>query len=298
MLNPTSRSLFLAGPAACALLLAIPSAGEAPRGSGAQNDQMTAVLWMQRSAEYKASCIQVFGQARRQLGPALADKKWTACIEQVGQKGMEDLPVAIIADVDETVLDNSAYNARLIADGKDFDSTEWTKWTAEQQALPVPGALGFFGAAHAMGIRVIYVTNRTTAEEDATRGNLKRLGFPLVEGHGEDLVLSKGEIGDKSERRRQACKSYRILEILGDNFGDFMPWPDPRKDNPQGDEVEGRLMEATRDARVSEYGALWGLQWFILPNPVYGSWESVLRAQSKDRHSLLRLQRRATKPKK
>jgi 5'-nucleotidase (lipoprotein e(P4) family) len=297
MRNIKTRSLLLAGPAACALLLAIPSTGPVATSAGVQNDQLNAVLWMQRSAEYDANCLQVFGQARRQIGIALLDKNWTGCLEQVGQKGLSKLPPAIITDIDETVLDNSAFNARMVADGTEYDAGVWKKWTEEEQALPVPGAIGFFAAAHALGIRVVYITNRKVAEEESTRRNLQRLGFPLVEASGEDLVLTKGEIGDKAARRRHVCKSYRVLEIIGDNFGDFMPWPKPRKENRQGDAVEGKVTEVARRARVSEYAALWGQQWFILPNPVYGSWLDVLAVQAKDRHTLLRLQRRAAKSK-
>jgi len=289
-MNPLSTRLrTLPGVASLVLLLALPGT---PRSVGEQHDQMHAVLWMQRSAEYKACCLQVYNQASQQLGKALGDRTWTACLEQIDQVAFAKLPPAIIVDVDETVLDNGGFNARMIRDGGGFQPAAWTKWCEEQQATPVPGSLGFLTTARARGIRVVYLTNRKTgAEETATRANLLRLGYPLVEDAGEDLVLTKGEVGDKSARRRKVCERYRVIALVGDNFGDFTVPVKPRKNQGHGEAVEAATTEKMRDACVAERSDYWGTRWFMLPNPAYGSWESVLLGQSKDKASLLRTQR-------
>ena len=139
---------------------------------------------------------------------------------------------------------------------------------------------------------MIYITNRKAgAEEAATRANLRRLGYPLVEAEGEDLVLTKGEVGDKTARRRQVCQHYRVLALFGDNIGDFTVPVKPREVDAAGEVAEAVRTEKLRHAGVVTRGSYWGTRWFMLPNPAYGSWESVLLGQSKDKASLLRPQR-------
>src|ERR1044071_4522525 len=72
------------------------------------HDLLNATLWMQRSVEYRGHTLGAFALARIRLDEALADRNWTAApAEQSG--AYQDLPPAIVVDLDETVLDNSAY---------------------------------------------------------------------------------------------------------------------------------------------------------------------------------------------
>ena len=70
------------------------------------NEQLVmATLWMQTSAEFRAHCYQAFNLARMNLDAFLDSHKSAK-------------PVAVIVDADETVIDNSAYEAFLI--GQNF----------------------------------------------------------------------------------------------------------------------------------------------------------------------------------
>ncbi len=84
------------------------------RSDGASNDNLNAVLWDQTSVEFKANALGAYALGRVRLDEALADKTWTAApVEQTG--AFQDLPPAIILDVDDTVLNTSAYQAWTIA---------------------------------------------------------------------------------------------------------------------------------------------------------------------------------------
>ena len=73
------------------------------------NDQMVmAVAWMQNSAEYRELCYQAYNVALDRVKAAVANHK----------KG--DKPLAIVLDADETVLDNSAFEAGLIGTDKEI----------------------------------------------------------------------------------------------------------------------------------------------------------------------------------
>src|SRR5829696_3327072 len=74
------------------------------------HENLNAVAWMQASVEYEASAMQAYRAAARQLDAALADPSWTAAIEQTADASK--LPPAVVLDVDETVLDNSPFQAR------------------------------------------------------------------------------------------------------------------------------------------------------------------------------------------
>lgn len=225
-----------------------------------QHDLTNAVVWMQTAAEADALRRQTFAAARAALDAALADESWTAADEQTGD--FASLPPAVIVDVDETVLDNSPLEARLIRTGEPYDKKKWRSWVEERRAEPVSGALAFARYARERGVTMFYVTNRDAGEEAATRDNLERAGFPVESA--PDVVLSRGENGavsDKSSRRAIVAATHRILLLIGDDLGDFTS----REGN-----VESRLQ------RVANHESRWGTRWFVLPNPMYGSWESAL----------------------
>ncbi|NIT55984.1 MAG: 5'-nucleotidase, lipoprotein e(P4) family, partial [Aliifodinibius sp.] len=73
---------------------------------------------------------------------AMEDSYWTAYPDQEDQD-IRSLPPAIILDVDETVLDNSPFQARMIKQNSSFNLQQWNDWVMEAKANPVPGAVKF-----------------------------------------------------------------------------------------------------------------------------------------------------------
>ncbi|MDC0669387.1 5'-nucleotidase, lipoprotein e(P4) family [Nannocystis radixulma] len=227
----------------------------------AANDTLFAVTWVQTSAEYEASALQAYAAAGHTLERALADKSWTAAVEQTGE--FAALPPAIIVDVDETVLDNSAYQARLIASGGQFSPDSWNAWIEERKGIAVPGAVELLSAAAAKGVRVFYVSNRDVTQAEATRDNLARLGFPDADDLDTFYFRDKARgWKDKSPRRAEVAKTHRVIFLIGDNLFDFV-----EKERPS---------LAERAAMVQDHASWWGSRWFIIPNPMYGSWDEAL----------------------
>jgi len=226
------------------------------------SDLLNAVLWMQRSVEYKASALTAFALARIRLDQALADPNWTgAPKEQAGT--YQSLPTAVILDIDETILDNSGYQAWMALKGTTFDPKTWNAYVNTVTSLPIPGALEFARYADSKGVKVFYVTNRTAEEEPATRKNLEKFGFPM--GGNADTMLMARKQPDwgsaKGTRRAHVARNYRVLLNVGDNFGDFV------------DEFRGS--EAERLKVLEQHKDRWGREWIMIANPSYGSFESA-----------------------
>jgi acid phosphatase len=212
---------------------------------------VNAALWLQSAAEYRASATQTYTVARQALDAALATPS--------------DQPSAIILDLDETSIDNSRFEARMVHAGKTYDADAWKQWVSESSAGATPGAAEFLAYAHSRGVTPFYITNRKADEEPATRRNLEKLGYPL--DPNQDNLLTKGErqewsTSDKSARRDYVASRYRVLLVFGDDLNDFI--------NAQGKTNEERLDLFRTNA------SKWGTKWFILPNATYGSWETTL----------------------
>lgn len=241
-------------------LAAALSAGCATATSDRAN--LDSTLWVQTAVEYDAVARSVYVSALGDLPRLLADSTRSAALEQLGD--FSGLPAAVILDVDETVLDNSPYQARLLVTGDSYSSDTWAVWVNERIATPVPGALEFTTGASALGIAVFYVTNRRASQEQATRDNLAALGFPLRDD--VDVVLTRGERpgweGAKTSRRQLVADEYRVVMLVGDDLGDFL-------------DVEGLSVER-REEVAERYREYWGERWRMLPNPTYGSWERAL----------------------
>ena len=238
-------------------------------------------LWLQTSAERQALCLQTFRQAASRLPAALANPSWTAAPEQqrMAPKAYRELPPAVVLDVDETLLDSGAYQASAILAGG-HNAALWDRWLARADAPALPGALAFVQRAMALGIRPVYVTNRRCSprtgiadqcpQQADTLRNLQQAGFPA----SDEQLLLRGEQpgwdGEKAHRRRFLAQRYRILLLIGDDLGDFLAG------------VRTDVSPQQRQQRISEWTEFWGSRWFVLPNPVYGSWRRALGSTPTD----------------
>lgn len=170
---------------------------------------------------------------------------------------------AVVLDVDETALDNSAYQLERQAYGLPFDLASWNAWVRRREAGTVPGAGEFVAGVRAAGGRVAWITNRDETVRDATRANLVSQG---LWDDGDRLCLRDRADSTYVKARRRAevasgegrCawegELAAVLAYVGDQLGDFPAAGEP-------------LPGAGEDA-------LFGSRYFLLPNPMYGSWVS------------------------
>ncbi|MDF3127285.1 HAD family acid phosphatase [Rheinheimera sp. 1928-s] len=237
------------------------------------HDNMNATLWYQSSAEFKASAIQTYQTAALQLPLAIADKNWTALTNQ--KENFQQLPPAIIVDIDETILDNSPVAAQSVLLNAGFDPKLWDQWVAMASAKAIPGAVSFVNKAEAAGVKVLYISNRecekrtgvndSCPQKNDTLRNLKAVGIEKVDA---SQIWLKSEqplwSSEKESRRLLAAKDFRILMSIGDDFGDFLP------------DVKKNITPEQRSTLVDTYQNYWGTKWFVLANPTYGSWQTIL----------------------
>ncbi len=231
------------------------------------DDNLNAVLWMQRSEEYRALSEQTYRAAADRLDEALRQPNWDALVPEERDTAAKGLKPAVVMDVDETVLDNSPYQARLIHDGKEYDEVSWDQWVAEKKAKPVPGVVDFARAAAAKGVTILYISNRAVHLKEATLANLREAGLPVADdsvflGLGTVLPGCEQNGSEKDCRRRLAGQKYRVLMQFGDQLGDFVQVV---ANTPQG---RGELLQ--------QYHDWFGERWWMLPNPSYGGWEPAL----------------------
>lgn len=241
-----------------------PTAAAAPAPA---DDNLNAVLWMQAAAEYEAAALTVYRAAADRLDAALKEGNWDALAPGERGNAAAGLPPAVILDVDETVLDNSPYQARLVLSGQEYDEAGWDRWVAEKKARAVPGVVDFARAASARGVTLLYLSNRAEHLQAATLANLRAVGLPVKD---ESVFLGLGTVvpgcehngGDKRCRRRLAGRRYRVLMQFGDQLGDFVG---VAANTPHG-----------RAELLQRYADWFGERWWMLPNPSYGSWEPAL----------------------
>ena len=266
--KPTSLT---APPSASTATAAAPTQPASATGVPA-NDNLNAVLWVQRAAEYRAVSQTVYRAAADKLDTALKEKNWDALVPDergytLDESRATGLKPAVVMDVDETVLDNSPYQARLVRDGKAYDEVTWAQWVAEKKAKAVPGAVDFAKAANAKGVTIIYLSNRAQHLKDATIANLKAVGMPVKDdsvflGLGTFVKDCEQNGTEKNCRRKLAGQEYRVLMQFGDQLGDFVQII---ANSPDG-----------RDALYDQYKDWFGERWWMLPGPTYGSWEPAM----------------------
>jgi 5'-nucleotidase (lipoprotein e(P4) family) len=210
-----------------------------------EDPRLFSVAWFAFSAEKEACYLQTYQLAQWKLESLAKEKR---------QKHL-----ALITDLDETVLDNSAWSAKVLLEGKDYPD-HWSDWEKAGKAPPFPGAVEFFQKAKSLGIEIFYVSNRLQENLGATLLNLRNLGLPQADSAH---VLLKTQTSNKIERRKQVLDKYQVVMLLGDNLADFEGiW-------------EEKLSPSGRLGAVLERKKEWGNRFIIFPNPVYGTWKDA-----------------------
>lgn len=242
------------------------------------HENLNGYLWVQTSAEFNALSSSTYRAARESLERAIADSSWTALPDQTG--GYQSLPIAVVMDVDETVLDNSAAQAQFILDGTPYVSATWRAWVESASAPALPGAREFITFAESRGVKVFYVTNRDAGEQPKTIANLNAVGIAA----SDENVLVVGENGwtsDKTTRRSEVAKTHRVVLLVGDDMNDFVS--------------TASLTPQQRVALAQQHALRWGTSWILLPNPQYGTWERALYPGITDDAAILRKKREEVK---
>lgn len=215
----------------------VPAPAAAPAPS-----QRNDIHWFRSSAEYRGLAIEIYRSASEHLPDLIRG-------EQAGLW-------AVILDADETVLDNSLNERRDADRGASFSEAEWAVWVRRRAATAIPGAVDYTRRVRQLGGKVVIVTNRVDSLCAPTRENLHAVGIDA------DLVLctSPGEINKNPRFQRvqngtaaPGLPALHVIEWLGDNIEDFPGLTQSVR---------------TRAAGYSDFG----VRYFLLPNPMYGSW--------------------------
>ena len=141
---------------------------------------------------------------------------------------------------------------------------------------PDPGAKPFIHRAERLGVTVVFISNRSEVYEKSTLRALERLGIRVANPEGRVFLKPKGGSSDKSARREAVAGKYDVLLYFGDSLRDFSESFQAKK--PGKDATTEDLLAAIKErgARVDEARSHWGVDWFVLPNPVYGEWEKLM----------------------
>lgn len=214
-----------------------------------------ATLYHQQSAEYIAACQQSYNLCK-------------IIIDQQLMNDSKHKPLAVVLDVDETVLDNSPYQAECVLENISYP-TRWDDWCNLAIAKPIPGALEFLKYAESKGVSAFYVTNRRDHLKNSTIKNLKDQGFPFSDSIH---VILRTKEASKEGRRLAIQQQYNIVLLVGDNLSDLSMLFD-EKTNEQ------------RNSKVGHIAKDFGANMVIIPNAMYGDWENAIYNEAQDKNS-------------
>lgn len=203
--------------------------------------------WM-KSLEYNLLCQQVFQNAKNNIDRLDLKNAHSVMLETQTKL---NLPLAIVTDIDETILLNYEFQIETRKRGGKFSYDLFEEYVTKKTAITTQGSIKYFQYLASKGIKVIYISNRHISSQDKTFEYLKELGYPIED---KDDLLLKGEKlewnSNKSSRRLYIGSRYRVIQMFGDNLKDFT-------------EAKEQVLQNKEN---------FGSSWFIIPNPAYGTW--------------------------
>jgi acid phosphatase len=237
--------------------------------------RLGANLYVQDSAEYRACCQQIYFCAEQRLLTMLESAK------------PRPARPAVVLDLDETVVDNSAFQTYLFQNRLEYTDALWADYEENypQDVRLVPGVKRFLDRAEALGVTAVFISNRSQRYEESTLQALARLGVEIKNPADRLFLKPLNGTSDKSARREMAEAKYNVLMLFGDNLRDFSEvfTAPPVPKNAPPEVVREAIQKRATLADAAQ--CRWGYDWFVLPNPVYGEWEKLI---GRDPYAILR----------
>ena len=220
-----------------------------------RNPLLWTVAWSNTAAEFGALCHQAFNLARLRVDQAME------------KHSRSERPLAVLTDVDNTIVHAGSYWSFLISEGIDFfDDEIWDRWVPENLITLVPGAIEFLRYCERREVEVFYVTNRDQGPQTFTYA-LKQLQYlDLPYADPEHLAVFR-ESSDKTSARERVNESHELVLLLGDNLNDF------KRDYYVADVEERRALMERDKAEIGD-------KFVILPNATDGHWVRAIFGES------------------
>jgi 5'-nucleotidase (lipoprotein e(P4) family) len=241
--DPRRTAAATPTPAAAAPAAAAPAPATATLSDSARSLLLpSAIRWTVLSAEHRAAYLQAYREATRRVGQLAEGRRRGSW--------------AVILDADETVLDNSPHELELARANATYNPTNWAEWVGKAAAPALPGAAAFIARVHALGGRVVIVTNRAEPLCPDTRENFRKLAIAV-----DAVLCGSGDKNPRFDAVRRGTAGIPAAEVVmwvGDNIQDF----------PQ---FQQRVARSAPDSAFADFGR----RFIILPNPMYGSWERI-----------------------
>ena len=220
-------------------------------GDPVSSNLYMAVKWYRNSSEQKAIYLQIFRLAAQEIQAEVKEKKF------------KPKTWGVTMDIDETILDNSDYQAMLAAKCASFNPVTWKNFIETEASTAIPGAVEFTKEIHSLGGRINLVSGRTEDLRKATISNLNKYGFVY-----DQVILSTPNVNGMEKNHlfnaiaegklpSQIKDKQNIIAYLGDNIQDF-----------PNSEQSVMIKQSTSSSAYAKFGR----QYFVFPNPMYGTW--------------------------
>lgn len=212
---------------------------------------LNALKWYRDSSERNAIYREVFFLAENVIK------------QQVSSEGLKPKQWGVVLDIDETALDNSWWFYQQDVNNVPITKTDFA---TKIESIATPGVKQFVQDIHAMGGYVNFVTNRPIMMQKITEENLIKEGIYydqiLLDGSNSQTVSygkSPRFLAVENGTSPSILPPQKIIAWFGDNIQDFPQLKQDQmfKQNPNGDAYKQ-----------------FGVTYFALPNPMYGSWKN------------------------
>jgi 5'-nucleotidase (lipoprotein e(P4) family) len=192
---------------------------------------------------------------------------------------LPETPWAVAMDIDETVLDNSAYQVMIDRTGRSFTPDSWAAWVASEEATLVPGVAAFIGTVLDLGGKLAFITNRDREQDHHTWRNMQALGLPITLDNTCLMGRSATDRRSVDERTRFNDKDLRRQQIQDGSASCYASETARHSDFPAativmqvGDNIEDFAGVTQESAAVDALLSAGSTEFILLPNAMYGSW--------------------------
>ena len=260
----------------------------------AEEENLTAILWVQRSAEFRGLSYQAYNLATMEVDKAVAqrreeDKALQKAIEKDSRKQICLRPLAVVLDIDDTIVSHAPLEVYYLEHPEaKANYNAWKQWISQYNPL-LPGARDFLKYADKRGVQIFYVTGRGPQDKDITACFLQTAGLPFKDANH---LLMNDRSGSKMNHFAKLARRYDIICYLGDNVADF-PIGASRDENAVIYKKESAAATKTeipldiqamlkhdknakRNRIIDLHKHSFGTKFILLPNPMYGDWENNL----------------------